>query len=112
MLLISHRGNTDNIDPDRENSPAYINEAIEKGFVVMVDVWLIGEQHLSLGANHPQYPTDVGYLKQNKIICHARNVHTLQFLLDKEIHCFYHDRDTVTLTNGGLIWSLPGLLRS
>ena len=38
MYLISHRGNLNGIQKNRENSPSYINEAIEKGYNVEVDV--------------------------------------------------------------------------
>ena len=37
MKLISHRGNIDGPQPDRENSPNYINEAIEAGYNVEID---------------------------------------------------------------------------
>ena len=39
MILISHRGNLKGINPQRENEPLYIVEALEKGFDVEIDVW-------------------------------------------------------------------------
>ena len=39
MYLISHRGNINNIDKDRENSPDYINEALRQNFHVEIDLW-------------------------------------------------------------------------
>ena len=39
MILISHRGNIDGPNPKLENSPEYIQLAMEKGFDVEVDVW-------------------------------------------------------------------------
>ncbi len=43
MFYISHRGNIDQIIPERENSPDYINEAIAQGYHVEIDVRLIGD---------------------------------------------------------------------
>ena len=107
-LLISHKGNTNGMNPARENSPEYIKEALEKGFYVLADVWLIGTQHLALGTNHPQYPTTIEFLKEKNIICRAKTVQTLYFLLHIGAHCFMHDKDDYVLTNGGLVWTAPG----
>lgn len=38
MLFISHRGNLDGLNPKRENTKDYIQEAIDKGFQVEVDI--------------------------------------------------------------------------
>ena len=38
MYFISHRGNINGIQKERENDPLYINEAINKGYDVEVDV--------------------------------------------------------------------------
>ena len=38
MYLISHRGNLNGIQKDKENEPEYIISAIDKGFDVEVDV--------------------------------------------------------------------------
>jgi len=41
MLLISHRGNIDGKQLNRENHPDYIEEALNLKFDVEVDVWYI-----------------------------------------------------------------------
>jgi hypothetical protein len=41
MILISHRGNINGKQPDKENHPLYIFEAIKQGFQVEIDVWFI-----------------------------------------------------------------------
>lgn len=107
-LLISHRGNTTGIDPMKENSPEYIQSALDKGFHVVVDVWLVGRVHLALGTEQPRFPTTIEFLKDNKIICRAKSAETLEYLLVQSVHCFMHDRDSHVLTNGGLIWTVPG----
>ena len=47
-------------------------------------------------------------LKNNNIICRAKTADTLEQLLIDGVHCFMHDRDNHSLTNGGLIWTAPG----
>ena len=38
MIYIAHRGNIRGPNPERENSPDYIDEAIQSGYYVEVDV--------------------------------------------------------------------------
>ena len=54
MRLISHRGNIKGPNPDQENRPWYIDEAILQGFDVEVDVWLVDDE-IVLGHDFPQY---------------------------------------------------------
>jgi hypothetical protein len=107
-LLISHRGNTTGMNPVKENSPEYVQSALNKGFHVVVDVWLVGRAHLSLGAEQPRFPTTIEFLTENNIVCRAKSAETLEYLLVKGAHCFMHDKDNHVLTNGGLIWTAPG----
>lgn len=54
-LLISNRGNTTGIDPLKENSPEYVKDALNQGFHVVVDVWLVGRQHFAMGSESPRF---------------------------------------------------------
>jgi glycerophosphoryl diester phosphodiesterase len=54
MILIAHRGNLNGKQPERENSPEYIKEALEKGYHVEVDVWLKETNNLFLGHDSPK----------------------------------------------------------
>ena len=47
-LLLAHRGNIDGKQPERENSPSYILEAIDSGYSVEVDVWLADNEWFGL----------------------------------------------------------------
>jgi hypothetical protein len=107
-FLISHRGNTIGINTKKENSIPYIQETIEKGFHVVVDTWIIGNEHLALGSDRPQYTTNLDFLKNEYIICRAKCQNTFQFLLDSGVHCFAHEYDPFVLTSGGMIWTRPG----
>jgi hypothetical protein len=107
MLLISHRGNVDGMNPDRENSIPYINGALNLGFSVMVDVWFVGGT-LALGNHRPQYGINAEFLRNPQIICKARSAATLNALMDMDLHCFANDRDDYSVTTEGYVWIYPG----
>ena len=49
MILISHRGNLDGKNESEENNPLYIEEALNAGYEVEIDVWYkYGEFYLAL----------------------------------------------------------------
>ena len=104
-LLISHRGNLNGINNDLENTKQYINNTLNKGYYVLVDVFLLGSKHLALGIDNPVEPVELEFLKQLKIIVRTKDIKCFQFLLENQVHCFYQDFNSTTLTNGGLIWT-------
>jgi len=106
MKLISHRANLSGTKPEFENSPKYIQEALNFGLDVEIDVWFVKNQ-LFLGHDEPQYEIDLDYLKNEKFWCHAKNPDALRLMLDNEIHCFWHDKDKFTLTSKGIPWCYP-----
>ena len=65
MKLISHRGNLEGENPLLENSPEYIDEAIESGFDVEVDVRCEDHQFY-LGHDDPQYYVPMSWLVKRK----------------------------------------------
>ena len=107
MILISHRGNL-NGKSDRENSPDYIEEALDQDFDVEVDVWYIDKQFW-LGHDKPQYKVSEGFLEHSNLWCHAKNIQAL-YVMSKSsnIHYFWHQEDDVTLTSRGYLWTYPG----
>jgi hypothetical protein len=54
MILISHRGNISGPNPERENHPDYILEALQAGYEVEIDVWFV-DGKFKLGHDGPQY---------------------------------------------------------
>jgi hypothetical protein len=52
MKLIAHRGNINGSNPEKENHPDYINEAIKLGHNVEIDVWFINNKFY-LGHDDP-----------------------------------------------------------
>ena len=78
MYLISHRGNIEG-KTKWENHPNYIQEAIEEGFDVEIDVWFV-DNKLYLGHDLPQYEIDHDFLINDKLWCHAKNIESLQIM--------------------------------
>lgn len=106
MILISHRGNLDG-KSSFENHPEHIQEALLQDFDVEIDVWWIDGEYW-LGHNNPQYQIDENYLENPKFWCHAKNIEGLHKMIqNKNIHCFWHQEDDVTLTSKGYIWTYP-----
>lgn len=111
MKLISHRGNIYRSIPERENTPEYIQEALDLGYEVEVDVWLEEDGDLYLGHDYGKHRIDISYLINDKLWVHAKTIDTLHHLLQNRfIHCFFHDRDDCTLTSRNYIWTFPGRL--
>lgn len=107
MVLISHRGNTNGPNPTKENNPSYIIETLSKGYDVEIDVWFV-DNYFFLGHDEPTYKIEESFLENNKLWCHAKNIKSLEkMLLNKNIHCFWHQEDRFTLTSKNFIWTFP-----
>jgi len=105
MILISHRGNTNGIKANLENSPRYIDSALDLGFYVEIDLWKIGED-LFLGHDKPLHKISSNYLDNNKLYVHCKNNKALEFLNSNALACqyFWHQSDNFTLTSNKKIW--------
>lgn len=108
MKLISHRGNTNGPLIPQENKPSYIESALSEGYDVEIDVWKIGSNWF-LGHDYHQHPTSISFLRNDHLLCHAKNLEALDCMLNDEIgiHCFWHQEDSYTITSKGLIVSYP-----
>ena len=108
MLLISHRGNISGANPEKENDPDYIAQALFLGYNVEIDVWKIDDEWF-LGHDFPFHKINFGYLVNDSLLCHAKNLPALNDMLkDDKIHCFWHQEDHYTITSRGYIVSYPG----
>lgn len=106
-MLISHRGNT-NGPSSEENSPALIEDVLNLGFYVEVDLWLKNDRFY-LGHDNPIYNINIDFFNKDKIIYHAKNLEALEFCLENKIHTFWHQEDDYTITSYGYIWVYPGI---
>ncbi len=129
-IWIAHRGNTRGPNPEKENQPDYILQAINEGFDVEIDVWgkptedgidvhacseerqdgVVQNMELWLGHDSPQYQIPLSFLtiNEDRLWCHAKNFHALTFLIQHKFHTFSHENDTHVLTSRGIIWAYVG----
>ena len=114
MIYIAHRGNIGGQNTELENSPNYVDDAIQLGYQVEVDLW-IREKELFLGHDAPQYPISEEWLagRINHLWVHCKNPEALDFLrnhttCDIGLHYFWHQEDDYTITSNGIIWAYPG----
>ncbi len=106
VIIISHRGNTNGESELTANSPDAVSALLDKGIHCEVDVWRIFDKYF-LGHDEPKYKINKKFLKNDKLWCHAKNLESLQGMLDNNIHCFWHQTDDYTLTSKGYIWTFP-----
>jgi len=107
MLYIAHRGNIDGINSSRENSPSYIQEALDAGYDVEIDLWTPnGIPHL--GHDYPQYKVTEKWLAERKkhLWIHAKTFAAASWLAtsNHEFEYFCHQSDSCTLTASNFIW--------
>lgn len=109
MLFIAHRGNINGPNPEKENEPSYLLNALSNGFDVEIDAWLDpATGQWALGHDGPTYHIDYDFLLTPGFWVHAKNGPALQAMIrDSRIHCFSHDKDDYTLTSRGIIWAYP-----
>lgn len=112
MRYIAHRGNVDGPNLERENSPDYIDKAIEQGYDVEVDVRGSFSQGLYLGHDEAQYKVSPEWLYQRLkyLWIHAKDIEALYTFTQetKGWNAFWHQEDSHTLTTHGFIWTYPG----
>ena len=108
MKFISHRGNIHGREIESENQPRKIEECLDLGYEVEVDVWGI-DGNLFLGHDKPDYQVHIDFLQREKVWCHAKNFEALTiFANNPKIHYFWHQEDDYTITSHGIIWVYPG----
>jgi hypothetical protein len=107
-LLISHRGNTTGPNKDLENTPEYIDQALDQGFDVEIDVWVI-DTNIFLGHDTPDHSISSSFLidRRNKLWCHAKNLDAMTVLKALDMNAFFHDTDKYVYTTKGFIWAHP-----
>lgn len=107
MKFISHRGNQVGPNPERENSPVYVDEALAAGFEVEVDLRLVGDQFW-FGHDYPQYLVNESWLweRHPRLLLHLKDTHALNYILSacSAWHYFCHSNDRFTFTSQGHIW--------
>lgn len=118
MIYISHRGNINGKNTERENSPEYILEALDKGYNVEVDVWFVDNKWY-FGHDEPKYEIDLYNFTLNlnyKLWLHCKNDKAL-FEIKFQWHhynsyFFWHQNDSFAFVlknnTNKFIWTYPG----
>ena len=107
MRRISHRGNIAGPQPSKENTPSYIQAAIDRGYDVEIDVRLIGDC-LYLGHDNPDYQVDLSWLlaRKENLWIHTKNFKAMDFLIPHGLRVFYHQNEKhVCIGNTRNLWS-------
>lgn len=109
MMLIAHRGNLDGRNPIMENMPNYIDTALKQDVSCEIDLRYFNDK-LYLGHDAPQYEVSLNWLRDRSswLWIHCKNSMALEFCLNNNLHCFWHDTDDYTMTNRGYVWAYPG----
>ncbi|MEY3811836.1 MAG: hypothetical protein RIT11_953 [Pseudomonadota bacterium] len=111
MKLIAHRGNINGPNPSQENNPNYIDQAIQSGFDVEIDLRYVNKEFY-LGHDDSQYQVSIEWLveKNNFLWIHCKDFNSLEILsnISVDFNYFWHERDKYALTSQGYIWSYPG----
>jgi hypothetical protein len=108
MIFISHRGNRIG-KSSLENRPEYVMAAIDAGYYVEIDVWK-NYEGIFLGHDAPQYQVSFEFFHANKLLCHAKNLEALFFLMERNVHYFWHQEDDYALTSRSIFITHPKAL--
>lgn len=100
MRIISHRGNLDGPNLARENTLKYIDEAIEAGFNVEIDL-RAKDGLLHLGHDFAQHRVSYGELARRKreLWVHCKDIES--FFYAPDFKCFCHTGDPFVLVSPG-----------
>ncbi len=105
MIKIARRGNYAGRNKDRENTSTYIDEAISKGYDVMVDVWLVGNRWY-LGHHFPKEEIQLNFLERPAIWTHAMDLKGYVSLFNNpKVHTFWINNDDMTYTSKNIKWT-------
>ena len=115
VKLIAHRGNIFGRDEKLENSPKYLDSAIQQNFDVEVDIRVINKE-IFLGHDIPLFKINLDWLNRRKnfLWVHCKNFEAINFLSNREneLNFFFHESDYLTLTSKRFLWTFPGKLTS
>lgn len=108
QMLITHRGNINGPNPQSENHPDYIDDALWNGYDVEIDVRYLNNKFY-LGHDNPQYEISRNFFYNDKLWIHCKNVEALYELISNPAaNVFGHNNDDFVLTNHNYIWTMIG----
>lgn len=114
--FISHRGNLNGSQPDRENTLEYIKEALSKDYQVEIDVRYNDSDNLwYLGHDSADNVLPLGFVVENskRLWVHAKDATTFKKLQEDpslRFYCnfFFHTDEEYIFTSKSFVWVYPG----
>jgi glycerophosphoryl diester phosphodiesterase len=108
MILIAHRGNLSGPNPTQENKPEYIQQALDEGYSVEIDLRM-KDDVLFLGHDYAQYEVDEEFLDKysGRLWVHCKDAKAFTRALQLNLNCFWHNTDDYTMTSYGYVWCFP-----
>jgi len=112
VKIIAHRGNIEGSD-SHENDPSYLIAAMQQGFDVEIDLWMI-KGLLYLGHDKPDYLIKEDFIHDHKdhLWVHCKNIiepGNCKYFYRENINYFFHEKDPHVVTSCGYIWTYPGI---
>lgn len=107
MIIIAHRGNTEGPNPKRENEPFYIDNALDKGFAVEIDVWYV-DKTIYLGHDKPTHVVEPDWLanRRSNLVIHQKNIDCSLCPALSATNRFTHDKDSFAMTSFNIGWTV------
>ena len=108
--MISHRGNIEGPEPEKENSPSSVDLAVAMGFDVEIDLRVNGSGEIGLGHDELQYRIEANWLhdRKAKLWVHCKTPDAIDLSHELGLNYFFHHSDKYTLTSQGFVWVFPG----
>ena len=107
MFYISHRGNIFGPNKKDENKIDYVENALNLGFDVEIDVWFY-KKNFYLGHDEPLYEVKLDYFENKKFWIHTKNLDCFYEISKYDFNFFWHENDKIILTSKGYFWNYPG----
>ena len=109
MIFIAHRGNLNGPCPEKENHPTYLEQSINAGYHVEIDLRYENDT-FCLGHDYAQYEIEFSWLLTHykRLWIHCKDLNVINLLEPDVFNYFWHENDTITLTSKRYIWAYPG----
>ena len=108
-MYIAHRGNLEGRLSEHENDPNYIDNAINQGYMVEVDLWCF-DGNLKLGHDEKFHhvPSEWLFYRNTSILNHCKNPAAFDYCLKNNLHAFWHTEEDYVQTTLGYTVGYPG----
>jgi hypothetical protein len=105
-IIISHLGNIDGRNPDKENNPVYVEKALKAGWHVCVNVFFVNGGFIlpHAGGNSPMPPS---FFSKPRVWARAFNTDTADALCNINAHSIMFTGEFPALTSAQFIWTPP-----